>query len=79
MNAKLNKDQEDFLKCLTEEYSGIADTGNLEVELEWTPHKVAAVGRGLKKLNLITITPGAGTTLNANREGTGSIYALTKR
>lgn len=78
MNTKLNKDQEKFLKCLTEEYSGFADTGNLESDLTWTPHKVAAVGRALKKKNLITITPGAGTTLNSNREGTGSVYALVK-
>ncbi len=66
--------QEKFIKCLKEEYSGFAETANIQHDLDWTPRKVAAVGRSLCKRGVIAIANGAGSTMDSQHGG--SIYQL---
>lgn len=49
----LSKNQRSFLKVV-DDYSGIADNGNLMSELGWERTKVAAVGRTLIRRGIVT-------------------------
>lgn len=66
---------EKILKCIKEEYNGIAETCNIEYSLSLTPRTIASALKPIIKAGHIKCIRGGGTLWNNNQYG-GSIYKL---